>query len=137
MKKIIFILFVFLVFSCSKDELTTETITDPVSMDAKIIASGNFVNGPYGSVMGIGNIAETNGAYSILLDNFTTNNGPDLYVYLSKEIMPVNFLEIAKLKSTNGRQVYPVKFKPDIEGYKYLLIHCKQFNHLFGYAELK
>lgn len=65
------------------------------------------------------------------------SNGPDLKVYLSKELQPVNFINLGALKSVNGNQVYGVTGMPDIMEYKYALVHCQAFNHLFGSAELK
>ena len=65
------------------------------------------------------------------------SNGPDLKVYLSKELQPVNFINLGALKSVNGNQVYDVTGMPDIMEYKYALVHCQAFNHLFGSVELR
>jgi hypothetical protein len=73
-----------------------------------------------------------------LLDSsFSSSNGPDLKVYLSKEIQPINFVNLGSLKSTNGSQLYNIPTGIDFAQYKYALIHCQQYNHLFGSAELK
>lgn len=126
-----------LLLTACKKELTTEKLNEAPAMNATQLSSGAFQNGPYGQVNGRGQVWRTpaNG-YEVVLDNFTTSNGPDLYVYLSKEIMPVNFIEVGKLKSTNGKQVYTLTSMPDLTQYKYIAIHCKAFNHLFGYALL-
>jgi hypothetical protein len=127
---------VLLLAACKKDG-PTQTLNDPTTPNATVLASGRFQNGPYGSVMGIGRVVKTPAAqFELVLDSFTTSNGPDLYVYLSKEIQPVNFIEAGKLRSTNGRQVYPLASMPDLMQYKYICIHCKAYNHLFGYAPL-
>jgi hypothetical protein len=70
------------------------------------------------------------------LTNFSTTNGPDLKVYLSKEIHPLSFIKLGDLKSIGGNQVYDIIGSPDFMQYKYALIHCEQYNHLFGSAEL-
>ncbi len=112
-------------------------MTEMPSASAQLVASGRFQDGPYGRVSGLGQVWKTaSNTYEVVLDSFQTNNGPDLYVYLSKEMMPVNFIEAGKLKSTNGKQVYPLTNMPDLSQYKYVAIHCKAFNHLFGYASL-
>lgn len=136
MRLIILLGFVLLLTACKKD-LTTETLNEVPTINATLLSSGIFQNGPYGQVSGKGQVWRTpaNG-FEVVLDSFNTSNGPDLYVYLSKEIMPISFIEVGKLKSTNGKQVYSLASLPDLTQYKYIAIHCKAFNHLFGYALL-
>lgn len=124
--------------ACKKESASNIPAMDVVENGATLQAKGNFQNGPYGNVSGIGKIVRNpNNKFELVLDTFMTNNGPDLFVYLSKEIMPVNFIEVGKLKSTSGTQVYPITSLPDLTQYKYICIHCKAFNHLFGYAILE
>ena len=77
------------------------------------------------------------GDYSLVLDSFSVNNGPDLHVYLSKEVQPLNFIDLGKLKSVSGTQVYNIPGIPDFTAFKYALIHCQQYDHLFGNANLQ
>jgi hypothetical protein len=65
------------------------------------------------------------------------SNGPQLHVYISKEVQPVNFIDLGPLQSTMGNQLYNIPGKPDFSVYKYALVHCKKFNHLFGSAKLQ
>jgi hypothetical protein len=58
-------------------------------------------------------------------------------VYLSKEVQPISFVNLGPLKSTNGTQLYNIPTGVDFTQYKYALVHCQQYNHLFGSAELK
>ncbi len=128
------------VSACKKETLAPVTLLMETPMDtmATAAANGQFMNGPYGNVSGRAILfRNTNGSYDIKLENFNTSNGPDLYVYLSKEIMPVNFIQLEKLKSTTGNQVYAIPGTPDFAQYKYVCIHCRQYNHLFGYALLQ
>ena len=142
MKKIIPSLLLLLLFAtaCNKNAGTATTpINERVDTVAAVIVSttvpGNFIS--YGQgVSGTAKLYNTKGKLSLALENFSTNNGPDLHVYLSKEVMPVNFIDLGKLKSTNGNQVYDISGNPDFTQYKYALIHCQQYNHLFGSAEL-
>jgi Electron transfer DM13 len=121
--------------ACSKETLAPETIlTEMTDTTATLNNSGQFMNGPYGNVAGYAKIYTTNNGYQVLLDSFTTNNGPDLYIYLSKEVMPVNFVSLGKLKSTAGSQLYDVPANVNLTDYKYVCVHCRQYNHLFGYA---
>jgi hypothetical protein len=123
--------------ACKKESASNIPATETVQPGAAIQAKGSFVNGPYGRVSGTGKVVRNaNNTFDVVLDSFMTNNSPDLYVYLSKEAMPVTLIEVGKLKSTSGTQVYPLLSAPDLSRYKYICIHCKAFNHLFGYAVL-
>ena len=77
------------------------------------------------------------GASTILPDSFNTSNGPDIFVYLSQEIMPINFIPAGKLKRTMGTQTYNLPANTQAEDYLYVCIHCKAFNHLFGYTAIR
>lgn len=139
MRIIICCLFLLTLFSCKKEsEASTTPLNERKDTTAKLVGRGTFQNGPYGTVSGKGGLYKNfDGSYTVALDTLLTSNGPDLYVYLSKEIMPVNFIEAGKLKSTSGNQVYALPANvTDVTGYKYICIHCKAFNHLFGYATL-
>ncbi len=134
------LLLLVLASACKKEKLAPETVLMEMPMDtmATATANGQFMNGPYGIVSGRAILfRNTNGSYDIKLENFNTSNGPDLFVYLSKEIMPANFIQLEKLKSTTGNQVYAVPGSPNFAQYKYVCIHCRQYNHLFGYALLQ
>lgn len=138
MKLITIMLSMLFFASCVKHATPVNTLAENVDTSATKIASGIFQNGPYGTVMGNGALYKNyNGSYSILLDSFNSSNGPALYVYLSKEATPVNFIDAGKLKSTNGMQVYDLPTNTDVLAYKYICIHCKDYNHLFGFAQIK
>lgn len=136
---VFFMLSTLVLDSCTKENVTSmDTLNENVDTTATLLAMGYFENGPYGSVSGKGLVyRNVDGSYSVMLDSFTTTNGPDLYVYLSKQAMPINFIEAGKLKSTMGKQVYNLASAPDLSEYRYICIHCKQFNHLFGFSQIK
>lgn len=110
---------------------------DTTANSAMLKYSGRFMNGPYGAVSGQVKIYQQNGTYSLALEGFNSGNGPDLKVYLSKEMTPSTFISLGSLRSTNGNQVYPITGVPDFTQFKFVLIHCEQYNHLFGSAELE
>lgn len=91
----------------------------------------------WGTVSGQARIYLKNGKYILALENFVTSNGPDLKVYLSKDKGPIEFIKLSDLKSTNGNQLYDIPAMPDFIEYKYALIHCERYNHLFGSALLQ
>jgi len=132
-----FLLALFSLISCVKENTPTIPLNDNVDTTANLKYSGTFMNGPYGRVSGMASIYRQNDSLILSLMNVSISNGPDLHVYLSKEVQPVNFIDLGKLQSTNGNQLYIISGMPDFTQYKYALIHCKQFNHLFGSAELQ
>ena len=71
--------------------------------------------------------------YKLLLENYSISSGPDLKVYLSKSDTPTDFVNLGNLNSTT---VYSIPQSVDLKVYKFVLIHCQQYNHLFAVAEL-
>ncbi|THU34904.1 hypothetical protein FAM09_23205 [Niastella caeni] len=128
----------FLIAACTKQNGSpTAPVNEMPDTTAVQTHTGSFVKGPYGTVSGMVAIFKENGKYSLALQNIMISNGPDLHVYLSKEIQPVNFIDLGKIKSIMGNQLYDISGMPDFAQYKYALIHCQQYDHLFGSAELK
>jgi len=129
---------VILLAGCVKDKTPTGTLDERVpGSSTGFLYSGDFLNGPYGNVTGRAHISkDSSGTLKLKLENLVSSNGPDLRVYLSKEIQPVNFINLGNLKSVSGNQVYDISGTPDFMEYKYALIHCQAYNHLFGFALL-
>lgn len=125
----------FVTVSCNKT--STETLNEMVSPEAVLKYSGVFTGRQNQNVSGEALIVLENGKYALKLMNFKSDNGPDLKVYLSKESTPSSHISLGDLKSTNGNQVYEISSMPDFKQYRYALIHCERYNHLFGSAELK
>ncbi|MBL7737587.1 MAG: DM13 domain-containing protein [Chitinophagaceae bacterium] len=133
----VMILMLFLV-SCVKENTPTTPLDDTVDTTMAMSRySGVFVNGPYGSVSGTAKIYLQGTQYKLALEGVSISNGPDLHVYLSKEVLPATFIDLGRLQSVAGNQLYDIPGAPDFIQYRYALIHCKQYNHLFGSAELR
>lgn len=101
------------------------------------IYRGTLTTGAEGTVMGISKVYFKDNAYSLALDSFSVSSGPDLHVYLAKEATPIHFIDLGKLHSITGKQFYAINGAPDFAVYKYTVIHCQQYNVVFGSAELK
>ena len=70
-------------------------------------------------------------------DNFGTQSGPDLHVYLAINFeapsVPGNTnVDLGELSSNSGAQSYTVPSGVSIDDYSYVLIHCLSFNHWWG-----
>lgn len=139
MKPLLTVIMVLSIFwsACKKEGSPVSKVNDIIDTSAQVKLKGILMDGPYGTAQGEIKIYFKNGLYTLALEDFLVSNGPDLHVYLSKEMPPINFIDLGKIKSTNGNQVYPISGTPDFTLYKFALIHCQQFNHLFGTSDLK
>jgi hypothetical protein len=88
-------------------------------------------------------LGTTAGGLSVLrLQDFAASHGPDLYVYLSTVALPttaadvMNGLEVGPLKATSGNQNYSLPAGFVASRYKSVVIYCKSFSTIFGYATL-
>ncbi len=126
------------IFSCKKQNMApTGMLNEMIDTTATLQFAGSFVSGPYGTVMGTAEVYKQNNMYQVKLNNFNTSNGPALHVYLSREAMPVNYQDLGELRSTNGNQVYDITGMPNFSEFKFISIHCVDYNHLFGFAEIQ
>ena len=137
LKLVTALLFLALV-ACNKDDATPSgSINDNFDpTKATLIKSGNLV-GVGHTVSGTATIYDSSGIKTVLLDPYSSQNGPDLKVYLSKDQNASVFISLGKLKSITGKQSYEVPANTDVTDYNYVLIWCQQFSVLFGKAELQ
>lgn len=71
-------------------------------------------------------------------DDFKASNGPDLYVWLTKDGNTKNgYVDLGKLKGNIGSQNYTVPADTDLEQYTTVIIWCKAFSVLFGTAKFE
>lgn len=132
-----FISILLIATGCTKESSVPEVNNIRVDTARVILkATGDFINGPYGVVSGRARIYGKGDSLLVALENFLTVSGPDLKVYLSGELEPVNFVNLGSLKAISGNQTYNCPVGVNISQYKYILIYCQQYKHLFGSAPL-
>jgi len=122
--------------SCEvQGDLTRDTIqVVSIPEDTSILKySGAFVPTSGINAAGVVKIYLDNTKYKLELSNFSVTSGPDLKVYLSKSSSPTDFVSLGNLTSST---VYLVPQNIELSMYKYVLIHCQQYNHLFAVAAL-
>lgn len=90
------------------------------------------------SVVGTATFIQNGSTKTIELGtDFLSDSGPDLDVYLSPDPNPVaNGIKLEALTSLSGTQTYDVPVGIEINDYEYIVVHCTQYNHLYGYALL-
>lgn len=136
MNRIIFALIIMAALpACTKDKAAA-TVNDPIPENAESIRKGNFINGVH-FTSGSANILQVDGQKKLVLENFTTDNGPDLKVYLANDRRASMFILVGDLKAVSGNQTYSIVGMPDLAEYPYVLIWCQQFGVLFGSAQLQ
>jgi hypothetical protein len=108
----------------------------PLSQMGNAARKGVFVSNVH-STSGTATVFEKEGTRTLSIDSFRTDNGPDLYVYLSKDLKASDFVDLGRLKCTNGSFNYPLDSSVDVNQYRYVLIWCRRFSVLFGHVELK
>lgn len=108
----------------SSTEVSTVTTSYPVVGTVGHPAEGTvrFIDSPEGK--------------TIRYENFKTINGPDLFVYLSKDLEGKEFVSLGELRGTEGNINYIIPEEVDISEYKYVMTWCKQFGVLFNYADI-
>lgn len=133
--KLLFLPLFLVLFSCEVEgDLTRDII--PVNIDQQNPSAnllGTFAPTSGISAQGKATVFLENNQYKLKLVDFSISSGPDLKVYLSKTNTPTDFVNLGNLNPTT---IYPIPQNIEIKDYKFVLIHCQQYNHLFAVAEL-
>lgn len=69
-------------------------------------------------------------------ENYKTINGPDLKIYLAKDLEAKEYIDLGPLKGTEGNINYSVPKNVDVSEYRYVLTWCEDFSVLFNSAEI-
>jgi len=129
---------IILLASCQPEDATpTGPVNDMFDAStATLLREGMWMGANNYSVAGSAKFYQQNdGTRVLVLDMFTSSNGPDLRVYLSTDASASSFVNLGKLKSTNGQQVYTIPAGTDLNQFRFALIWCQQFSVLFGKAD--
>jgi Electron transfer DM13 len=133
--KLLLLPIVALLFSCevegefTKDEIRSTTL----ATSSELNYEGVFSPTSGITVSGGPKIYRSGTQYQLKLEGFNISDGPDLKVYLSTSDTPTQFVNLGNLVPT---AVYSIPPQVDLNVYKYVLIHCQQYNHLFAVALL-
>jgi hypothetical protein len=123
----------------------------PTAMAAPVgpvaLSTGTFIAGstPGDTAGGKATIYRLEDGKPLLrLEDFSTTNGPDLFVVLSSSANPDQdglkngaYVQLEALKGNIGNQNYELPADVDLGQYKSVVIWCRTFNIVFGYAPLQ
>ena len=122
--------------ACKKSALDYVNEDIPVS-GGVMLTKGNFMRSSH-STSGTARIVKDSANRRFLVfENFSTDNGPDLRVWLSKNTSAAQYQEVGKLTAVAGNFSYELAANIDPVLYNHVLIWCEDFSVLFGYAVLK
>lgn len=110
-------------------------INDTIPATGMVLASAELMSAVH-PTSGSARILKEGDKWYLALENFSTDAGPDLKVYLSSNLSAAQFINLGSLKSTRGNQVYEITGMPSLIEYPYVLIWCQQFAVLFGSGKL-
>jgi Electron transfer DM13 len=89
-------------------------------------------------------VAADDGRHYVRLEEFSTENGPDLFVYLSAAPATADgreyvedFVDLGRLKGNLGNQNYLIPEGTDLERYDSVVVWCRRFTSAFGSAPLE
>jgi len=85
---------------------------------------------------GTARIVMTDSKTYLRYENFKTINGPNIYVYLAKDLDAKEYVSLGKVRATEGNINYEVPSNVNVSDYPYALVWCKTFGVLFNSAKL-
>lgn len=107
--------------------------------DVEVISEGPFsITGTTGHpARGEVEIIHSSEETLLYYTNYEGTNGPDLYIYLAKDLEARDYVDLGPQRGNKGNIVYSIPPGVDLSEYKYILTWCKAFGVLFDYAEIR
>jgi hypothetical protein len=137
MKKVIFYLMMSLLVvaqACKTKETTLDEMLEIAN--ANVLLQGNFQSAVHPTT-GIAKVITENGKRMLVFENFKTDPGPNLKVYLATTTSPSNFTDLGALKASSGNFAYEISASVNLDQQSNVLVWCERFSVLFGNASLK
>jgi Electron transfer DM13 len=108
-----------------------------------VLLSGEFRSLAHETV-GTATVHDLGGRKILRLSQFSTSNGPDVRVFLvaandapdDETVTRAGYVELGKLKGTQGDQNYDIPAGVDLDKYRAVSIWCHRFSVNFGVAAL-
>lgn len=122
------------------DDLAPATDAPPADLELR---RGSFISRDHGTSGSVRVVELADGQRFVRLDDLSTDNGPDLFVYLSTNpaegpegAFDDEFVNLGRLKGNKGNQNYEIPAEVAIEDWASVVIWCDRFNSAFGAADL-
>jgi hypothetical protein len=113
------------------------------SATVETLAEGSFIDRSHPTTGVAVVLGDGSGERFLRFEDFETDNGPDLNVYLSTASPDADagdfdddFIDLGDLKGNIGPQNYEIPLDSDLERYSTVVIWCVRFSVAFGAAPL-
>lgn len=136
MKKLLIAFMFLLILACKKEKNDINLSSNYDVSNATLISQATFTSGAH-TTSGSIKLYSKNGVKTLVFENFKTDSGPDLQVFLSKSTSRVNALEIGELKATSGNFSYDINNSYNTDENNMTIIWCEDYSVLFGSAHLR
>lgn len=117
---------------------TTTTPPEPVDL-----ATGQFISRDHGTEGRVRVLRLADGSQYVRIEGLSTDNGPDVYVYLSPNpadgpegSFDDGHVNLGSLQGNLGDQNYAIPADVDPTAYASVVIWCDRFDSAFGAADL-
>jgi hypothetical protein len=137
MKKYFALALVAFLFGCQPEDAVPDMSIDNFDSTKATLLKSGMLEGINHTASGTASIFEASGKNIVVLDPYSSQNGPDLKVYLSKDAEATEYIRLGNLKATSGKQAYEVPGTPDITQYHYVHVWCEKYTVVFARAEVK
>jgi hypothetical protein len=121
--------------ACDKEDSSPTPSTGFDANGKTLLGTAKFSSGAHATSGTVKVYADNTSKY-LVLENFKTDKGPDLYIYLSNDLKATNFSNVTKLDQYAGSFFFKFDKTVDEKTKDKVLIWCKQFAVLFGSADL-
>lgn len=132
-------------FATASPSATSLGATTPanVAAAAKETHRGSFVDRSH-PTSGVASVVTDGSKTFLRFEDLRTDNGPDLFVYLSAGISATSaadqldddYVDLGKLKGNIGSQNYELPAGTDLAKYRTVVIWCRRFSTAFGASDL-
>ncbi len=124
-------------FACNTSSVTPPTDT--------LVSSGDFYAVAHPGMGKASIVRDSSGNHTVKFENFTSDDGPLLEVYLSAAVNPMDsksvssakFVNLGALKKISGDQSYAVPASVNVADYKSVVVWCTDFSVNFISAALQ
>jgi hypothetical protein len=130
--------------SCQKEEISSnDTNSNPANTSGtfnltgqNLLLQGNFENAVHNTSGTVKIYEDKDKNLTLVLENFKTDAGPDLRMYLAEDKSVTNFIQITN-QVQNGNISLQIPSDADLQKQNHVLIWCRKFSVLFGFALVK
>ena len=118
-------------------QIPSSEMSEPMPTTEPNLSTVSEINGTIGHpAEGTVRVIETADGPVIRFEDFSTINGPQLHLYLAKDLRANEYIDLGPIRGTAGNINYQVPDDVDLSEYRYVMHWCVPFGVLFNYADL-